>query len=82
MISIDLRAGSLRWLRLYLQQPVRLSVVIITRPILVDIVKQVHPVMRYQALTVDDAIAALKFTELFFIFRNALVFLYINPLKT
>ena len=58
-----------------------LSVVIITRPILADIVKQVHPVMRYQALTVDDAIAVLKFTELCFIFRNALVFLYVSPLK-
>ena len=66
---------------MYLQQPVRLSVVIITRPILVDIVKQVRPVMRYQALTADDAIAALKFTELYVIFRNALVFLYVNPLK-
>ena len=54
-----------------------LSVAIITRPILADIAKQVHPVMRYRALTVDDAIAALKFTELRFIFRNALVFLKI-----
>ena len=59
-----------------------LSVVIITRPILADIVKQVHPVMRYRALTVDDAIAVLKFTELCFIFRNVLVFLYVSLLKT
>ena len=58
-----------------------LSVIIITRPILVDIVKQVHPVMRYRALTVDDAIVVLKFTELYVIFRNALVFLYVNLLK-
>ena len=64
-------------MRLYLQQPVRLSIVIITRPILADIVKQVHPVMRYRALTVDDAIAVLEFTELYVIFRNAFVFLYV-----
>ena len=67
--------------RLYLQQPVCLSVTIITHPILVDIVKQVHPVMRYRTLTVDDAIAVLKFTGLYAIFRNAFVFLCVNPLK-
>ena len=68
-------------MRPYLQQPVCLSVAIITRPILADIVKQVPPVMRYRTLTVDDAIAVLKFTELCFIFRNALVFLKNNFIK-
>ena len=71
---LSLRAGSLRCrfngLRPYLQQPVCLSVAIITHPILADIVKQVHPAMRYRTLTVDDAIAVLEFTEL-----------YVNPLK-
>ena len=48
----------------------RLSTVIITRPILADIVKQVHRVMRYRTLMVDDAIAVEKFTELYVIFST------------
>ena len=39
----------------------RLSAIIITHPILVDIVKQVRPVMRYRTLVVDDAITVEKY---------------------